>query len=72
MSAREPSLTDRDHDNMDLFLNHILEDFKNGDLTKNQVAGALKQIISAIDTGNYGEAIYWFEQGRKNIRLTAR
>lgn len=72
MSTREPTLTNRDHDNMDAFLNHILEDFKNGELTKTQVTGALTQIIAAIDIGNYGEAIHWFEQGRKVIRFTAR
>ena len=72
MSTRAPTLTNRDHNNMDAFLNHVLEDFKNGELTKAQVAGALTQIIAAIDTGNYGDAIHWFEQGRKVIRFTAR
>lgn len=68
MSNREPKLTSRDHKNMDAFLGHVLEDFKSGEITKDEAIGGLAHVIAAIDKGNYGEAINWFEQGRKFIR----
>lgn len=70
MSDREPTLTNRDHKNMDTFLGHVLEDFKAGEISKDEAIGALAHVIAAIDKGNYGEAINWFEQGRKFIRST--
>lgn len=68
MTTRTPILTDRDHTNMDAFLGHVLEDFKAGTITKEQAVGDLAHVIAAIDQGNYGEAVSWFEQGRKFIR----
>lgn len=70
MSNRPPILTNRDHKNMDAFLGNVLEDFKAGEITKDEAIGALAHVIAAIDQGNYGEAINWFEQGRKFIRAT--
>ena len=70
MSNREATLTDRDHNNMDAFLGHVLEDFKAGEISKDEAIGALAHVIAAIDQGNYGEAINWFEQGRNLIRAT--
>ena len=68
MTTRKPTLTTRDHNNMDAFLGHVLEDFKQGIITKDQAIGGLAHVIAAIDIGNYGEASNWFEQGRKLIR----
>lgn len=70
MTMRKPTLTNRDHTNMDAFLGHVLEDFKAGDITKEEAVGGLAQVIAAIDIGNYGEATNWFEQRRKLIRST--
>ncbi len=70
MSTRNPTLTNRDHANMDAFLGHVLEDFKSGIITKEEAVGGLAHVIAAIDIGNYGEAVNWFEQGRKLIRST--
>lgn len=70
MSTRTPTLTDRDHQNMDAFLGHVLEDFKSGEITKEEAVGGLAHVIAAIDIGNYGEAVTWLEQGRKFIRST--
>lgn len=61
-------LTDRDHVNMDAFLGHVLDDYKAGGITKAQAVSGLAHVITAIDIGNYGEAVNWFEQGRKFIR----
>jgi len=69
MTNRSPTLTTRDHKNMDAFLGHVLEDFKSGDISKDEAIGALAHVIAAIDIGNYGEATNWFEQGRKLIRV---
>lgn len=70
MTTRKPTLTNRDHANMDEFLGHVLEDFKAGVITKEEAVGGLAHVIAAIDCGNYGEAVNWFEQGRKLIRST--
>lgn len=53
---------------MDAFLGFVLEDFKDGVITKDAAVGHLAHVIAAVDIGNYGEAINWFEQGRKFIR----
>ena len=70
MTTRSPTLTNRDHKNMDAFLGFVLDDYKAGEITKEEAIGALAHVIAAIDKGNYGEAVNWFEQGRKFIRST--
>lgn len=65
---REPTLSNRDHKNMDAFLGHVLEDFKSGAITKEQAVGGLAHVMAALDRGNYAEAIGWFEQGREFMR----
>jgi hypothetical protein len=68
MTKRTPTLTENDHINMDEFLAHLFDDYKNGSISKEKAVGAIAQVISAIDIGNYGEATNWFMQGRKLIR----
>lgn len=70
MSTRKPNLTERDHKNMDAFLGHVLDDYKAGEITKDEAIGALAHVMAALDKGNTGEAVNWFEQGRKFIRST--
>ena len=65
---KKPTLTNRDHQNMDAFLRHVLEDHKAGDITTDQAVGGLAHVMAALDIDNYGEAVSWFEQGRKFIR----
>jgi hypothetical protein len=65
---RKPTLTNRDHNNMDAFLGHVLDDYKAGEITKEEAAGGLAHVMAALDIGNYSEAQNWFEQGRKLIR----
>ena len=65
---KSSQLTNRDHDNMDSFLSHVLGDFKAGHLSKKDLTLGLVHVISAIDCGNVDEARTWFEQGRKLIR----
>lgn len=64
----KPVLTDRDHDNLDDFLGHVLDYYKAGVITKEQVVSGLAHTITAIDIGNQSEARQWLEQGRKLIR----
>lgn len=70
MTDRKASLTTKDHKNMDAFLGHVLEDFKAGEITKEEAIGALAHVMAALDIGNTAEAVNWFEQGRKFIRAT--
>ena len=70
MSQHLPTLTQIDHNKMDAFLDYVLEEFKNEKLTKSQVAGALKQIIGALDKGNTSEVRQWFDHGKDRMHLT--
>lgn len=70
MTDRKASLTTKDHKSMDAFLGHVLEDFKDGEITKEEAIGALAHVMTALDIGNTAEAVNWFEQGRKFIRST--
>jgi len=64
----KPELTNRDHQNMDSFLGHVLEDYKSGAITKEQAVSGLAHVMAALDLDNYPEARSWFDQGRKFIR----
>lgn len=68
---QKSKLTNRDHENMDAFLNGVLDDYKAGTITKSQAAGGLNHVMTALAEGSYGEAVNWFEQGRKLIRDSA-
>lgn len=60
-------LSERDHLNMDAFVNAALQDHKDGAITKDQARGAIVHVMTALAIGNIGEAQNWFEQGRKFI-----
>jgi hypothetical protein len=68
MTLRPPTLTNQDHNNMNAFLDQVLEDFKAGMIAKKEAIDGLTHVIAAIDCGNYGEASNWFKQGRALIR----
>jgi hypothetical protein len=65
MLDEEGKLTDEDHANMDAFLGLLLDDYKNGLLTRATAIGTLGHIIAAVDIGNHAEAINWFKNGRQ-------
>ncbi|SIQ98451.1 hypothetical protein [Aquipseudomonas alcaligenes] len=65
---KKPQLTTRDHNNMDAFLGHVLDDYKAGLITKDQAVGGLAHVMAALDRDNYPEARSWFEQGRAFIK----
>ena len=59
---RDSLLTTKDHRDMDLMLERVLDAYKAGAVSRDQVVGGLAQIIAAIDKGNVGEAVNWFNQ----------
>jgi hypothetical protein len=61
---KKPELNDGDHENMDAFLRHVLDDYKAGKITKEKAVGALAHVMAALDQNNYEEARSWFLQGR--------
>lgn len=63
--ASKPELNQRDHQNMDAFLGHVLDGYKTGQITKDAAVGALAHVMAALDLDNYAEARSWFEEGRK-------
>lgn len=68
MGATMPILTSRDHKNMDNFIETLLDDFKNGTVTKEQAASGLAHVMTALDNGEASEVRNWFEQGRSFVR----
>jgi len=64
----DKSLNQADHDNMDSFLGHVLDDYKNGVITKEQATSGIAHVISAVNNGEYHEARMWLAQGRALIR----
>ena len=61
-------LTESDHQNMDVFLGAVLDDYRAGVLTKDQAVGGLAHVMAALNIGNIDEARSWFREGRKFIR----
>lgn len=70
MSNGKGNLSKSDHANMDAFLGHVLDDYKAGEITKEEAVGALAHVMAALDIGNTAEAVNWFQQGRNFIRAT--
>lgn len=61
-------LTTLDHQNMDAFLSDVLDDYKNGVITKNQAIAGLAHVMAALDRDNYEEARTWFVNGRAFVQ----
>ncbi|MNH45633.1 hypothetical protein D3C85_365740 [compost metagenome] len=66
---KNPILTNQDHQNMEAFLEHVLDDYKAGALDRTKAIAGLVQVMAALDLDNYDEARSWFEEGRKLIRM---
>lgn len=61
-------LTETDHQHLDAFLGAVLDDYRDGVLTKEQAVGGPAHVMAALNIGNVGEARAWFLEGRKLIR----
>jgi hypothetical protein len=65
---RTQVLNNNDTDKFDDLVSVVLDDFKSGALTKEEVITGLGHIVSAIDLNNRTEIDEWLSQGRKNMR----
>lgn len=61
-------LTEQDHNNFDVLIGHVLDDYRAGTLSKSDAIGGLAQLVAAIDIGNEGEARAWLKEGRKRFQ----
>lgn len=57
-------LSERDHHDLQAFLGHVLDMYKRGDKSKQDLVLAMAHVISSIDERNMGEARSWLGQGR--------
>lgn len=62
-----PVLTEKDHDDLDVFLYDVLDDFSKGVLSKDQVVQGLSHMIAAVSVGNYVELRNNFEHGLRPL-----
>lgn len=62
-TLREPTLSERDHINMDSFFGLLLDAAGRGKLSRDDAISKLAHIVAAVDIGNYAEAKKWFESG---------
>jgi len=58
----------KDQINLESFFGHLLDDFKAGELSKEQAIGGLVAFSVALNEGKFDEARRWAEQGRKLAR----
>ena len=47
---------------MDTFLIRVLDAYKRRELTQDEAVSGLAHVMAALDIGNPGEAIVWFQQ----------
>lgn len=47
---------------MDAFLERVLDAYKAGEITRDDAVGGLAHVMAALDNGNTGEAVSWFNQ----------
>lgn len=64
MAERGPALSNRDHDEMDKFLDWLFQAVAAGEIKRKNAVSCLGQVIGAIDSGNVGEAQEWFKDKR--------
>jgi hypothetical protein len=58
----------KDQINLELFFGALLEDYKAGELSKEQAIGGLVAFSVALNRGDFDGARRWAEQGRKLTR----
>ncbi len=60
-------LTEKDIQNMETFIELVLDDYKLGKLSKSQAISGITHVMVALELDNYTEVRTWFEQGSKLI-----
>ncbi|WP_076038468.1 hypothetical protein [Xanthomonas campestris] len=63
----EGELTDDDHGQLDDFLGNVLDQHKDGGLSRGEAIGLIAHVMAALDLHNYTEARSWFANHRKFI-----
>ncbi|XQA79281.1 hypothetical protein ACM9W9_06015 [Xanthomonas sacchari] len=63
----EGKLTDTDHDQMDGFLGNVLDQHKEGELSRGEAIALIAHVMAALDLDNYSEAKSWFANHKKFI-----
>ncbi len=61
-SMKEGGLSNSDHDIMDDFLGRVLDAYKSGDISRETAISGLAHVMAALDKGNTGGAVSWFNQ----------
>lgn len=60
-------MSEKDHDNMDTFIDAALQDFRDGVISKAQARVAIGHVMAALAIGNLSGALGWLAEGRKFI-----
>ena len=64
--ATTGNLSEKDHRSMDAFLEKVLDWYKLGEITRDGAVGGLAHVMAALDKGNTGEAVAWFERAESS------
>jgi hypothetical protein len=62
MKQNNGNLSNADHNKMDDFLNRVLVAYKNDEISLKNTISGLAHVMAALDNGNTGEALSWFNQ----------
>lgn len=68
MYKRQPILTDIDHRNAKSWIECLLEGYREGMLSLNDVDTEVGHVLAALDIGNEGEVREAFRRGRDPLR----
>lgn len=60
--ASNGNLSEKDHKSIDSFLEKVLDWYKSGEIARDGAVGGLTHVMAALDKGNTGEAVAWFER----------
>ena len=62
MNQRKGNLTEKDHRDLDAFLERVLDAYKNNEITRDSARSSLAHVMTALDIGNYGEVLSWLRK----------
>ncbi|RZJ60519.1 MAG: hypothetical protein EON49_08175 [Acidovorax sp.] len=65
MATRNSALTPRDRKKVAAFLGHVLDNYKHGDIGKDEAVATIAYVMTALDTDNVPEAMNWMDQSQR-------
>jgi lactam utilization protein B len=65
--ANRSSLTEADHANMTAFIGHVLDLYRDGEISRSAATETLAEVMTLLDQGDHQKAIDFFRRGRKEI-----